>query len=229
MEDYHLLFEGSIDNRSISLFKGDEEVTSKESNGDFKNSSFFAVELDNILSDYELGLQQMSFLGVGSGPGSYTGLRTLYALLYGISVSSDIPIVQADTLDSLVSTIPSDISFDRLYACIDARRQEAYSKVYDTDRLLIRDLHSEVFDQEKMNQILNSNETSAFIGNFHVKLKEYFGVNLKYLDNPIHSRNLNEVARRNFEEKKYLNDSFPSPLYFKNPKITVSRKKLFNT
>ncbi len=223
----YIVYEGSTDKRSLSLFIDEEEIISVSSD-DFRYSSFFAVQTEDVLNQYNLKVKDLTFLGVGTGPGSYTGLRTLYAFLYGLSTAAMIPIIPVDTLDALYYTYKEPHDYDYAYACIDARRNEAYRKVYDSSGNIVKDVEAVVFDEERMAEILSSNKKNIFIGNFNPKIDPYVTIGkVETKKSEFHSRNLSDLARKNFSEKKTIFGDFPSPLYFKGPKITTPRKKLF--
>lgn len=81
----------------------------------------------------EAGWQKSSLdrLGVGTGPGSFTGLRAGIALAEGLSVGLDRPLVGVSSLLAMAHGASSEHA-GPCCALLDARRQELFAGVYGT-------------------------------------------------------------------------------------------------
>jgi tRNA threonylcarbamoyladenosine biosynthesis protein TsaB len=75
-----------------------------------------------------LQLRDLSGLVVGTGPGSFTGLRIGIASLKGMAYALRLPLAGVSSLDALAHAAPAGP--ERLVPLLDARRGELYARVY---------------------------------------------------------------------------------------------------
>jgi len=78
------------------------------------------ADADELLRDAGLGQAQVSHLAVGTGPGSFTGIRIGLAAARGLAFSLGVPVAGVSTLDALAAGAPGAV------AVIDARRREVF-------------------------------------------------------------------------------------------------------
>jgi tRNA threonylcarbamoyladenosine biosynthesis protein TsaB len=78
--------------------------------------------VDRLMRDAGLGFGDLDALGVGIGPGGFTGLRIGIATAHGIAHSAAIPLHPVLSLSALAAGIESELPFP----LIDARRHEVY-------------------------------------------------------------------------------------------------------
>ncbi len=71
-------------------------------------------------------------IAVGTGPGSFTGLRVGLALAQGIALGLGIEVVGVGSLRAMASAVPADIRGNRL-CLLDARRGEVFCAAYDVE------------------------------------------------------------------------------------------------
>ena len=88
--------------------------------------------IDALLKDCEMKIQDVDYVAVAEGPGSFTGLRIGVATAKGLAHALDIPVVGVSTLDALAFNIP----FCHGLVCpiLDARRGQVYTAVYKWDQ-----------------------------------------------------------------------------------------------
>lgn len=85
-------------------------------------------ELDGLLRDAGMDRTELAAVGVGTGPGSYTGLRVGIAAAKGLASGLGTPVVGSDTLAAIASGGLAAGTTGA--AAIDARRGNAYIGVY---------------------------------------------------------------------------------------------------
>lgn len=73
------------------------------------------------------GLQR---IGVGLGPGSFTGVRVGLALAQGLALGLQIPLVGVCSLRAMAAAVPPGLPGLRV-ACLDARRGEVFVGAYE--------------------------------------------------------------------------------------------------
>ncbi len=93
----------AVDTSSSSLhlavaFGGDRLVKSSEDVG-LSHGRVIVKKINDLLTSASLQKQMLHALVVGVGPGSFTGLRISLAVIKGIAVALEIPIVSASILE----------------------------------------------------------------------------------------------------------------------------------
>ncbi|MBN2628980.1 MAG: tRNA (adenosine(37)-N6)-threonylcarbamoyltransferase complex dimerization subunit type 1 TsaB [Rhodobacteraceae bacterium] len=82
--------------------------------------------LEEVLAQAGLTWQALSALGVGTGPGNFTGVRIAVAAARGLSLSLGIPAIGVTRLEALAYGLPRPITVIE-----DARRDEVYVQRFD--------------------------------------------------------------------------------------------------
>ncbi len=77
--------------------------------------------LEAVLTEGGASWRDLSALGVGTGPGNFTGIRISVAAARGLALSLGIPAVGVTALEAAVYGLPEPVT-----AMIDARRERAY-------------------------------------------------------------------------------------------------------
>jgi tRNA threonylcarbamoyladenosine biosynthesis protein TsaB len=80
-------------------------------------------DVDALLQEAGLPATRLEGLAVGTGPGSFTGLRMGLAAARALAFALELPVAGVSTLDALAAGAP------RALPVIDARRREVFTKV----------------------------------------------------------------------------------------------------
>lgn len=111
-----------------------------------------------------LNVRQLEAIGVGTGPGSYTGIRIALGTALGLGYALQIPVVGISTLDILAAGLwPAR---GEIIALLDARKNEVYCGVYrclNTAPYLERQHPLQVVTVERLPELLTE-ETALFVG-----------------------------------------------------------------
>jgi tRNA threonylcarbamoyladenosine biosynthesis protein TsaB len=87
-------------------------------------------QIEAILSTAGLEKKDLSALAVGTGPGSFTGVRIALTTFRTMAQASGLPLVGVSTLDAYAEPFLS-LSFERpVVAVLNSRRNEVYLRVY---------------------------------------------------------------------------------------------------
>lgn len=87
-----------------------------------------------VLAEAGLALADCDAIAFGSGPGSFTGLRTATGVAQGLAFGLDIPVVPVGTLLVCAESARlHDPAATRVLAALDARMDEAYWAEYEWD------------------------------------------------------------------------------------------------
>ena len=102
------------------------------------HTNMIMVELERLFTDIELEVTALTGIGVGIGPGSYTGLRVGIATAQGIARGLNIPLAGCDSLEALAASELKDDG--KAFAVIDAHRGNIYTGLYERAKGVIKTL-----------------------------------------------------------------------------------------
>ena len=143
-------------------------------------------------------------------PGSYTGLRIGVAAAKGLCFSLDIPLISISTLLVLSKKIKIDSGL--IIPVLDARRDEVYSAIFDSQYNVIEKDSPTIINSESFSQYSKKNKL-YFIGSGQQKCKELIKTNNNlnfYKTDELPSSK--EMALLSYE--KYRNSEFEDIAYF---------------
>ncbi len=88
--------------------------------------------IDEVLSEASVDLQQVDYIALTHGPGSFTGIRIALSVVMGLAYAARLPVIAVSSLDVLAmnAELPSLVSGQCLVSCVDARMGEVYWSVY---------------------------------------------------------------------------------------------------
>lgn len=124
--------ETSTELASVALLCGDR-LLSRESSGAKTHSMTVLDLLQELLREQELTLGQCDVLAFGSGPGSFTGVRTACGLAQGLAFGANLPVVPVVTLLAMADAARTQGAGDNVIAVLDARMGEVYWAQYRFD------------------------------------------------------------------------------------------------
>jgi tRNA threonylcarbamoyl adenosine modification protein YeaZ len=110
---------------TVALVRGGEVLGERLS-----RASRVLADADELLREAGLSPHELGGVAVGTGPGSFTGLRIGLAAVRGLSVALGIPAAGVSTLDALAAGAPGALPV------IDAQRREVFTIVDGEPRAL---------------------------------------------------------------------------------------------
>ncbi len=116
--------------RGLLVLDGPGGMLRREIDGDSRVSRLF-VAAEEMLSEAGIALRGLSLLGVGGGPGSFTGVRVAVTAAKFMAAVLEMPLVAPDSLMVTASGVEADSG--AVFAAIDARRGEVYYALYRMD------------------------------------------------------------------------------------------------
>ena len=130
-----LALETSTKNCSVALLKDQDLVQLIEAQSDqYIHSEKLHLFIAEALKKAAIKPDQLEAIAVGSGPGSYTGLRIGVASAKALAYSLSIPLISAKGTELLVAAALESQEFHDdaiLHPMIDARRMEVYTATYN--------------------------------------------------------------------------------------------------
>lgn len=127
-----LAIETSSVRGSVALVEDDQIVASAHHEEASRHGERLLPLIDEALAASGWSRSSIDRLGVGVGPGSFTGLRVGIALATGLALGLGVPLVGVGSLRAIAAGHPS--SDPRLRLVVrDARRSEHFVAAYDAD------------------------------------------------------------------------------------------------
>jgi tRNA threonylcarbamoyladenosine biosynthesis protein TsaB len=124
-----LALETSSEMASCALLQGDT-LLSRESEGVRTHSQSILPMVQELLQEAGLTLAQVDAIAFGSGPGSFTGVRTACGIAQGLAYGAGLPVVPLVTLDAMALACRQQTGATDILAVLDARMGEVYWAQY---------------------------------------------------------------------------------------------------
>lgn len=133
-----LAIETSSELASCALLRGDA-VLSRESSGVRTHSQAILPLVQELLAEAGIALADCDAIAYGSGPGSFTGVRTACGIAQGLAYGAGLPVVPVVTLDAMALACQqqhrmqhsTQHSTQQVLTVLDARMSEVYWAQYD--------------------------------------------------------------------------------------------------
>lgn len=127
-----LAIETSTELASVALLR-DQEMLVRESAGVQTHSQSVLPMVQALLNEAGLRVQDCDALAFGSGPGSFTGVRTACGITQGLAFASDLPVVPVVTLLAMAQACRELHGKNDVVTLLDARMEEVYWARYRYD------------------------------------------------------------------------------------------------
>ena len=186
----------------------------EENTQDYSHSKSLHVFIDFVLKNSKISPKDLSAISVSKGPGSYTGLRIGVASAKGLCFALDIPLISIETLEILSQNV---FNKGTVIACLDARRMEVYSAVFNNKNDRIRDTKAEILKEDSFNKYLSVDEV-YFIGNANKKIKKIIThKNASFDDDMLpSSRKMGVLSFKKFNDNQFEDLNNFEPFYLKD-------------
>lgn len=178
--------------------------------------------IDRVLQFAEVDLNDIEYIAVTEGPGSFTGLRIGAATAKGITQALNIPIVNVPTLEALAYNV---VDTDKLICpIIDARRGNVFAAVYSRSNEGLEVVREqEALPIEELIQYINSlGKNIIFAGDGINVHKDYIKNNIRidYSLAPVYIReqkasSVAGVAFDYIKQNKYVQSKDFKPVYLR--------------
>jgi tRNA threonylcarbamoyladenosine biosynthesis protein TsaB len=204
---------------SVAVSQNGKVIASRESDEHNVHAEKLMVFIQESLAEAGIKLQQIDAIAVGSGPGSYTGLRigtsTAKGLCYGLSK----PLIVISTLKAMAFAAMNKEPKKASLFCpmIDARRMEVYTALYDNSGKEILPVNAKIIDESSFSEYL-TNKTVVFFGDGMPKIKEVFAdvKNVSWIEGMAASaQNLAPLAEEAFAKSDFADLAYYEPFYLK--------------
>ena len=218
MASYILNIESSTTNCSVSLANNGELISIRELNEkNYSHSTKLHSFIEEVLKNSNITVNKLSAIAVSSGPGSYTGLRIGVSAAKGLCYALQIPLISVPTLKVLARQLNIQRE-DLIIPVMDARRDEVYSAVYNSEYELVRNIFPEIIDSESFIELAKENKL-YFIGNGQEKCERLIRKNSNLIfsnyDTFPSSKEMVLISYEKFKKSKFEDVAYFEPDYLK--------------
>ncbi len=142
-----LAIETSSELASAALLYGDHVIT-RESSGVQTHSQTILPMIQSLLEEVGIGLAQCDAIAFGSGPGSFTGVRTACGIAQGLAFGTNLPLIPVITLAAMAQ------------ACLSTQEQQTIDAIDAIDVFTILDARMNEVYWAQYRYIKNNNKTN---------------------------------------------------------------------
>lgn len=219
-----LSIDTSTENCSVALSKGEELLSLREECGPSIHATYLTTFIQDCLVDSSCSIQDLDAVAVSIGPGSYTGLRIGLSTAKGICYASQKPLIAVSTLESLAFAARLAHPGANAYvSMMDARRNDAYVKVFDANLEVLSPDSMITIDQDFIESLPLG--VVVFSGNAASKAKLLKKNNSSvFLNLKCSAQNLIFRAYLLYLQSKFINQAYIEPFYLLEPNITIKKK-----
>lgn len=206
---------------SAALCKNGQVIALQESLHTNVHAEKLAVFIHVIMEQAKIPFSALDAIAVGTGPGSYTGLRIGTSTAKGLCYALNKPLLAIPTLKAMALSAAAIVKREDIYYCamIDARRLEVYTGLYTYKGKEITPVEAKILDEHSFADILSEQEI-AFSGDGMPKMKKLSSpddAHRIWVDEVYSSaKNLALLSEEYFSRKEFANVAYYEPFYLKD-------------
>ncbi len=125
-----LCFDTATPHVTVALHDGTQVVASYDSDQVMKHGEMLAPGIARVMAEAGAINTDISAIGVGVGPGPFTGLRVGLVTARTMAMVLEIPVYGICSLD-IIAAEAQDLGLTDFVVATDARRKEVYTASYD--------------------------------------------------------------------------------------------------
>jgi tRNA threonylcarbamoyladenosine biosynthesis protein TsaB len=221
---YILCIETATEVCSVAIADSGKVIAEKTLSEANVHGSLLTVFIEEALKSAGIQFKNLSAVAYSCGPGSYTGLRIGLSVAKGICYGSDLPLIEVQTLQHMVSELNK---FDYYFPMIDARRMEVYGALLNADHEFLLNPFACIVDAYLWDNLLNDKKI-CFLGNGMHKSRNILNrfPNAFFLsDYALSAATMAAIADKKFNEKEWADLAYSVPFYLKEANVTEAKKK----
>lgn len=199
---------------SVALSENGTLIDCIENDADnYIHGEYLTVFIEDILSKNKLLPSQLAGISFSAGPGSYTGLRIGLSVAKGLCFALSIPLISVSTLKALALLGKEKYPNSTLVPMLDARRNEVYCEIFDSELKSIKPLSADILDETSY----QSFEPFVYFGDGAEKMSSQWKHRKNTFDASIKLSAVGQVAMayEKFNQKDFEDVAYFTPLYLK--------------
>lgn len=155
---------------SVALAEAGKVISVKEINEGYTHAENLHVFIEEVLSKAGKSVKDLHAIAVGSGPGSYTGLRIGVSAAKGLAYALKIPLISVNTLQIMTAVAIHKEKSDVLFCpMLDARRMEVYTAVFDSQLNTVKETAAKILPDDL--SFFELDKPVCFFGDGMIKCK----------------------------------------------------------
>lgn len=203
---------------SVALAEAGEVVSVKEINEGYTHAENLHVFIEEVLEKTGKSVKDLNAIAVGSGPGSYTGLRIGVSAAKGLAYALQIPLISVNTLQIMAAVAIQKVKSDVLFCpMLDARRMEVYTALFDKDLNTIKETTAKILPEDL--SFFTTGKAIAFFGDGMLKCKEILSQipQSSFIDDVVPlSGALAQLSFQKYGKKQFEDVAYFEPFYLKD-------------
>lgn len=221
---YILNIETSTKNCSVSIAKHGVTIALREiATEGYSHAEKLHVFIEEVLAEAKIFYKELDAIAIGSGPGSYTGLRIGVSAAKGLCYALGIPLIAIESLAILATKV--QVSAGVVIPMLDARRMEVYCCVFDQDLRIIEKTSAKILDENSFEDI---KESIYILGDCQEKCQSVLTDNrfnfLPEFQYPS-AEEMSSLSFKKYETQQFEDVSYFEPFYLKDFLVTVAKPK----
>ncbi|MFI3318023.1 MAG: tRNA (adenosine(37)-N6)-threonylcarbamoyltransferase complex dimerization subunit type 1 TsaB [Rikenellaceae bacterium] len=211
---------------SVALARDGELLALRESEGR-DHASRVAVFAQELLAECGVELSQLDAVALGSGPGSYTGLRIGSSFAKGLCYGLSIPLIAVGSLELLSAQVVEsgvDLKGAILMPMIDARRMEVYMAAFNGVGEMLGQVEAKVIEEGSLAEY--SDKRLIIFGSGAEKCLPLLPW-AEMMEVRASARGIIKLAERRLKNNMVEDVAYFEPLYLKEFQVIPSKKRLF--
>lgn len=125
-------FDTSNNHCSVAVMQGQNIINFEEQLDPNMQAANIVKMIESVLMNSSLQYQDIDYLAITNGPGSFTGIRIALAVAQGITLASQIKPVIVSNFDAAFYRLKEQVAiFDKAIIIIDAYRNQTYVQTFD--------------------------------------------------------------------------------------------------
>jgi tRNA threonylcarbamoyl adenosine modification protein YeaZ len=129
---YILAIDTSTETASVCLLKGDQVLFDERDSGRFAHNQRLFEMISNVLDRAGIGISEVDLFAVGSGPGSFTGLRVGMSAVKGLAAGSGKKVLPVPSIDAAALRAFGIYSEEyRVNIVIEGRQKDFFHALYE--------------------------------------------------------------------------------------------------
>lgn len=172
----HFLFiETSSINCSVAIGNEEKILVTVEKQEANIHATAITLFIEKALKQANISLNNIDYVIVGKGPGSYTGLRIGVSTAKGLCYALDKPLLSCNSLRTMSERAKEIINDTEALYCplIDARRMEVYTCLYNSSGEALTQIEALIIDEHSFKEKLKTNKI-IFFGDGAEKIKSIY-------------------------------------------------------
>lgn len=222
---YILNIETATKNCSVSIAKNGETIALRElATEGYSHAEKLHVFIEEVLAEAKITYKDLAAVAIGSGPGSYTGLRIGVSAAKGLCYALGIPLISVQSLDILARKVT--ISQGVIIPMLDARRMEVYCCIFDKNYNTVQETSAKILDENSFERL---NSPIYIIGDCQEKCQSVLTDDRFHFLPEFQYPSAQEMAPLSFAKFKatqFEDVSYFEPFYLKDFLVTVAKPKV---